>query len=76
MAGEDAVDAGVDADEMVAVEWERRAGGHDGAGTAQRDVELLLPALGLVVRLGGVARREVQDLDAEGGRGCRGRSST
>src|SRR5688572_21056714 len=67
MAGENAVDTGVDADEMVAVEGERRAGGHDGAGAAQRDVELLLPAVGLVVRLGGVPRREVHDLDAEGG---------
>jgi hypothetical protein len=51
---------------VLRVEGEALRPDEDGTRPAQRDVELLLPGVGLVVRLGHVIGRQVHDLHAEG----------
>src|SRR5205807_4709593 len=53
-AGEDAAGARVDPDQVVGVERQSLVADQDRAGAGERDVELLLAGVGLVVGLGGV----------------------
>src|SRR5262245_40449799 len=64
--GQPARALGRDADEMPGVDRMARAVlEHDGAVAVEHGVELLLAGGALVVRVGDVVRRQVEDLDAE-----------
>ena len=54
-AGEDSAGAGVDPHQVLGIERQSLVVDHDGAGAAERDVQLLPAGVGLVMGLGAAA---------------------